>query len=244
MIKERRGVRRLLYYLSTPKCICCKEPLPVDRFAFCRECSLEFGENLKRNCSVCGKSLIECNCSSEFLSAHFVGELYKCFRYIGSNRNRASSSLIYHLKHRSRYDAVEFAAELLIKAFKPKDHTAKEFIFTNVPRRRGAIIQYGIDHSRLLAKALAKKLGAKYMPLLRSRARGEQKHLSRVERMQNANFRIKGNISLRNKRVVIVDDIVTTGASMGCAASLIRSLGAKDIRGLCLAVSFGDEYLK
>ena len=58
--------------------------------------------------------------------------------------------------------------------------------------------------------------------------------------MKNADFVLRKSAEGLKGKVLIVDDVVTTGASMGTAAALIRSLGIKDIRGLTLAISYPD----
>ena len=239
-MEERSLLRKALFYLSRPTCVCCKEPLDVSDFAFCPECSVEFKERLNNNCSFCTKDLRECDCAPEFLRAHFIKKLYKSIRYIGTDADRVSAALIYSLKRRSRSDVLHLAAELMLESLSRSGEDFSKWTFTNVPRRGMAVTEYGFDHAAYLAKTLAKKLGADYKPLLRSRSKREQKQLSREERMKNADFILrKSSFELKGK-VIIVDDVVTTGASMGTAATLIRGLGIKEIRGLTLAVSYPD----
>ena len=215
-------------------------PLSINDYAFCPECYAEFEKNLTRNCSFCAKELSSCDCPTEFLSAHFVGKLYKSFRYSFTNEDKTVPSLIYTLKRRSRWDVTEFALDLLEKSLKSSGEDFSDFIFTYVPRRKNAVLKYGVDQSANLAKGIAKRLGAKYMPILYSKAKKEQKQLTREERLANAKFYIKRKVNPKTNKVVIVDDIVTTGASLGTASALIRSLGIKNIRGLVLAIAYPD----
>jgi len=48
-------------------------------------------------------------------------------------------------------------------------------------------------------------------------------------------------LSLSGKKVMLIDDIVTTGTSMGSAATLLRGLGAKGIIGVCIAIAYRDK---
>ena len=116
-----------------------------------------------------------------------------------------------------------------------------DLVITNVPRRKAAILEYGIDHSAALAKEVAKGLGVEYIPILSSNSKQAQKSLRGIDRLSNADFKIKKELDLTNKTVIIVDDIVTTGASMSAAAMLIRGLGAKKIYGAVLAVAGRDR---
>ena len=137
-------------------------------------------------------------------------------------------------------DVLLLCADELTHALSNANITS-DVILTNVPRRRHAIVKYGIDHSAELAKAVAERIGAKYMPILSSRAKIPQKNLDGVERFKNASFEVKHDHNLKGKRVVIIDDVITTGASMAAAGSLIRSLGATDIIGAALAIVYKDD---
>ena len=181
-MNERSLPRRLLFHLSRPLCINCRTPLSVSDFAFCPGCSAEFKEKLNKDCSYCMKNLRECSCAPEFLRSHFVKKLYKSFRYIGNESDGLSASLIYGLKMRPRSDAFDLALDLMLNSLKNSGEDFSGFTVTNVPRRKGAIVEYGFDHSARLAKKIAKAIGAKYAPLLTSRAKREQKQLSRVDR--------------------------------------------------------------
>ena len=240
-MKKYNLMDRVLFALSVPQCVGCKTRLVYGQLAFCHKCSTEFDEFKTRNCSRCSKKLNECNCSNEFLRSHYIPKVIKCYRYLDREDARAGNRLIYSLKRDNRSDVLEKASDELVKAILNSLNNPEECIITNVPRRRSAIIEYGIDHSALLAKAVAKKLSCEYRELLRSRAKSEQKTLEITDRFKNADFYILRDIDLTGKRVIIVDDVITTGASVGKAASLIRSLGAKEITAACLAIAYKDS---
>ena len=148
--------------------------------------------------------------------------------------------LVKHVSE-NRSDVLDRCTDELVSAIRNSIENPENYIITNIPRRRSAIIEYGIDHSELLAKSVAKRLGARYKSLLYSNARTPQKSLERAERLKNAKFVLKRTRLPQNSSIIIVDDIITTGASMGKAASLIRSLGVKNIVAAALAVSYKDQ---
>ena len=234
-------VDRALFALSVPKCICCRERLDYGQKAFCPKCSLEFEEFKTRNCSRCARILSECDCSNHALEGHFIKRVIKCYRYIGNDDTTPSNALIYSLKRDNRSDVLDRASDELLLALNNSVENLYEYVITNVPRRKSAIVKYGIDHSALLAEAVAKKSGAKYMALLSSNAKKAQKELIHTERKKNADFTIVKDIDLTSKKVIIVDDIITSGASMSNAATLIRSLGSKQIVAACLAIAYKDS---
>ena len=231
---------RVLFALSVPKCVCCKTRLNYGENALCLKCSAKFEEFKTRNCSRCARKLNMCNCSNEFLEAHYIRRAIKCFRYLNRNEATPGNALIYSLKRDNRSDVLKRCADELEFAIRNSVANPDSYIFTNVPRRKSAIIEHGIDHSALLAGELAKRFNAQYIPLLKSNAKKPQKSLETYDRFKNADFYISKNIDLTGRAVIIVDDIITSGASMGKAASLIRSLGSREIIAASLAIAYKD----
>ena len=232
---------RVLFTLSVPKCVACRARLDYGEKGFCSKCSAKFIELKSRNCSFCARPLNRCGCTTEFLRAHYIKRTVKCFRYNGSEESAVGKALIFSLKRDNRADVLEVCTEELRNAISASVIRPEECIFTNVPRRRSAVVEYGIDQSAMLAKSLADRFGAVYKPLLGSNAKREQKALERSDRLKNADFYIKRAPDLTGNRVIIVDDIITSGASMASAAALIRSLGCSDITAAALAIAYTDN---
>ena len=232
---------RVLFALSVPECVCCGKKLDYENKALCPKCSEIYLDHKLRNCSKCSKILMECDCSNEFLSSHFVKRVVKCFRYMKQPSAEPSNRLIYSLKRDNRADVLDFCSDELTLALRNSVDLSEDVIITNVPRRKGAIIEFGIDHSALLARKVAEKTGTKYMPLLESNTKKAQKSLDSIDRMKNAKFEIKKEADLSGKTVIIIDDIITSGASMAMAASLIRSMGSHNIIAGALGIVYKED---
>lgn len=232
---------RVLFALSVPKCVCCKTRLDYGENALCLKCSAEFEQFKTRNCSRCARKLNMCSCSNDFLEAHYIKRTIKCFRYLNRNDATPGNALIYSLKRDNRSDVLKRCADELEYAIRNSISDPGGYIFTNVPRRKSAIIEHGIDHSELLARELAKRFDAEYISLLKSNAKKPQKSLETADRFKNADFYFSKNIDLTGRAVLLVDDIITSGASMSKAASLIRSLGSREINAVSLAIAYKDQ---
>ena len=232
---------RVLFALSVPKCVCCKTRLDYGENALCLKCSAEFEQFKTRNCSRCARKLNMCSCSNDFLEAHYIKRTIKCFRYLNRNDATPGNALIYSLKRDNRSDVLKRCADELEYAIRNSISDPGGYIFTNVPRRKSAIIEHGIDHSELLARELAKRFDAEYISLLKSNAKKPQKSLETADRFKNADFYFSKNIDLTGRAVILVDDIITSGASMSKAASLIRSLGSREINAVSLAIAYKDQ---
>ncbi|CND90077.1 putative amidophosphoribosyltransferase [Mycobacterium tuberculosis] len=105
-----------------------------------------------------------------------------------------------------------------------------------VPSGRRAVRRRGHDPLRGLAEAAARRLRADGMPLtavdaLRQRGRvADQAGLTAERRAANLRGAIEARADVAGRRVVLVDDVVTTGASLAEAARALRAAGA-DVTG-------------
>ncbi len=245
MIKDI--IDRFFYYLSVPTCVCCGERLDFIDKCLCPKCLIKHKDHLKTNCSRCSLVLSECTCTASYLNRHYVRNLAKLFRYKPQRDDLPSNYLIYALKQSNRRDVFDYLSRELTDAItRMVDTQGREdsFVVTNVPRRPSAITEFGYDHAEELAKRVAKNLGIKFLRTTRSNSKNEQKSTRGIERLNNPSISYLGKIDLSGKQVILVDDVVTTGASMGKCAMLLRGLGAKRIYGACVAIAFRDMYIR
>ena len=133
--------------------------------------------------------------------------------------------------------AVRFLLAPLYRSIVP---FAEKTVLVPIPASRSGRSRRGFDQSLLLAHALARdhEHAMNVAPVLRRSSGADQKHLPRSERFVN----IEGQLALvrhavlPSDRVVLIDDVVTTGASMLAARNLVRMLGTTYCVGLALAL--------
>ena len=104
-----------------------------------------------------------------------------------------------------------------------------------IPLHRRRLRARGFNPSLVIARELARKTGVEVRhALVRTRDTTSQTGLSRSARRRNvANaFAVRGEVP---ERVWLVDDVVTTGATLEAAAHTLRRAGAKEVVGICLA---------
>ena len=253
MIKDKllELYNRALFLISVPKCIRCDEPLDYGVKALCPKCLEEYREQKTRNCSRCAKLIPECTCSTFYMEKQRLRQIAKVFRYDASKPELPGNMLVYSLKHSNRRDSFDFAAgELsasILRAAPDIVDQPDKYIITHVPRRPEAIRENGYDHSRVLAKRIAKLLGIEFKSFLVSRSKRAQKDTHGDERRRNAVFayrRSAAKQSLRDLRVIIVDDVITTGSSVSACSAMLKGMGARRFLIATLSIAYKDSYIK
>lgn len=147
----------------------------------------------------------------------------------------ALATAIRRFKYENRPDLSDPLGQLLRRAARDAALWADAVI--PVPLHARRLCERGYNQAALLARPVARELSAPLFAraLVRLRATGQQAQLERDERLQNVRSAFALRTPVRGKRIVLVDDVVTTGATLlGCAGVLL-SAGAESVTGLVLA---------
>ena len=177
--------------------------------------------------------------SDGFLYAWDMTELEPEFRAWSLRPHSGiARDLVLRLKFSAEARAAELLAELVLplpEGFSFPPDTVVTWITMPESRRRDRFI----DHGRLLAEAIAKKLGFPCRQLLLRRDRREKSQVGLNEAGRTANlkgaFRPKETISFP---VLIVDDVRTTGTTLCRAAEALRAGGAQEISALTVTARY------
>jgi len=133
---------------------------------------------------------------------------------------------------------IVFAA--LIKRFilsHPEVFIATDFIIP-VPLHKKRFAERGYNQAEIIARALAEELNLPMLSALeRRRPTKQQAKLKREERLVNLkeDFCLTNGVDLAGKRVVLVDDVYTTGSTMAECAEVLKKAGAIEVKGFSVA---------
>jgi predicted amidophosphoribosyltransferase len=144
-----------------------------------------------------------------------------------------AADLLVSLKNRHRRDLVGWLAEAIAAGGPPGPDP---HLVTWAPTAGARHRARGFDQAELLARALARRWSLPCRPLLRRRGGPAQSGASAAARRAHPGFTVVGRVP---PEVVLVDDVVTTGATLAAAAGALRSAGAQAVHGVVIARAAG-----
>jgi len=206
--------------LRGPVCQACLEGLPILKAPFCPRCGLPYVAGVVPG--LCGP----CRARRRFRLARAAGP------YEGALRD-----VLHHFKYRGR---LRLASPLGRLAFERclKEGPLRGEVIVPVPLHRRRRCERGYDQAHLLARAIGAAAGLPLSPaLLKVKDRPPQSSLGLAGRRRNAAgaYRARREASIAEKRVLLVDDVLTTGATAEACARVLLRAGARSVDVLSVA---------
>jgi ComF family protein len=202
----------------------------------CTACAAEIPEAEPR-CIVCSRVSLLGRTHSACASRDWpLSGVIVCSSYDSESLQK----LIRRLKYDSVRDIADPLAQLLADYFVKNDlidyFSASAVVAVPLHKRRRR--SRGFNQSALIAEKFATRLRFDYLPILeRLKNNRPQVELKRAERLQNvANiFRAQPTPSLGERKILIIDDITTTGATLNECAKELKKQAPNEIWGLVVA---------
>lgn len=178
-------------------------------------------------CNTCRKSIKVINevYQDEIISYGYYGGVLK--------------DLILKFKYKNNFTAGDILAEFL-EEYIIKNFEYKEYIITYIPLSKKSKKNRGFNQCEYIAKKISRDLSIEVLDILtKQKETKEQKTLKRDERYENIKnaFTIEKGLDIKNYKIILIDDVTTTGATLQEAYKLLKKFEVKDIKLLTLAKS-------
>lgn len=202
-------------------CANCFSNLVFIDYPFCHKCGklLDTSYSSECICEYCSKVKVEFDLArSLFLYDHF------------------SKKIIMKIKKQADSHIAKICAEKLYAKYRELFDMA-DFIVP-VPSHWTRIIRRGYNPPSILALELSKISNIEYKNILkRVKKTKYQKNKTFKERLANVENAFKCKINLRDKSVILADDVFTTGATLAACSRALHSVGCKNIYCITIATT-------
>lgn len=209
--------------LFPPKCVLCRELLPREQTDLCRACRLEVPM------ATVGKE-----------KHPYLAGWTAVWYYDGVVRQ----SLLRFKFSGARSYAGAYGRMLAMKL--TRDFPEGFDLLTWVPVSKRRRFRRGYDQVALLAASVGRELGMKPIPTLRKRRNNPPQSGIHGQAQRRANvlgaYVVRDGEAVAGKRILLLDDIITTGATAGECARMLLTAGAKEVT--CAAVAAARYHAK
>lgn len=214
----------------------------------CLGCTRSLGDNETILCTHCRINLPETrqhhNLDTSIPLNKFAGKVPINFvvSYLHYQKGGVVQKLIHRIKYKGQKEAARAMAEWYGTQLKHESLLPERIdLLIGVPLHKSRFNQRGYNQADWIAEGLAESLNVACRTdvLVRRRFKTSQTKKNRLERWENVKtvFAVRNAEAVFNKNVVIVDDVLTTGATIeACAIELLRA-GCQSVGVITLAAT-------
>jgi ComF family protein len=242
----RRGLAELVSFVLPRLCCGCGERILEYSRVVCQPCMDQVSALLEPICITCGcpdaKILEPGKCANCLPGKTWFRRARAVAPFSG-----IAQIVVFRLKYQSRAEYAEVLAKLMLGKLKPEpagdadasseDEKVAYDIVVPVPLHSARERQRGFNQSALLGRIIAREQGLIFSPraLRRTRPTATQTRLKKRARRKNVEgaFKCKRPAEVAGKRVLLIDDVYTTGSTLNECARVLMEAGAESVE--CLA---------
>ncbi len=226
----RRALIDFIDLLLPRSCLACQKTLETSEALLCIACRLKLPET---NLHVAPSAITK-----------FTGKVPVDFSvsYLHFTKGGIAQKLIHQIKYRGKKEAARQLGFWYGNVLKNESDLIQETdLLIGVPLHKSRFKQRGYNQADWIAQGLSEALNVPFSTSLLQRHafQGSQTKKSKVERWENVKtvFSVAANSSLSGKRIILVDDVLTTGATMEACAQTLLNAGCGSVAVITLAMT-------
>ena len=218
--------------LYPPVCTICGENVRAGEY-LCNRCEAKVVRIVAPFCQKCSEPF-EGAITSEFTCANCAHRTINFDAAVSAYRGRGIvREIIHEFKYGRRIHLRHLVAHWLQAALDDdRIHGNRFDIIVPVPLHPARLRERGFNQASSLAALLSAQTSIPSKPLLeRIRYTPTQTTLDRSERMENLHnaFRLRKNADVRGLRMLLIDDVLTTGSTLSECARVLKRAGARSV---------------
>ena len=218
-------LERLLAPLAPHMCLVCGQ----ENFLLCNFCAQDVLIPLPSRCYRCQRLTDDFKVCSKCQPQTVLKHVWIATNYTG-----AAQELVKRYKFERARAAVDILAAALDQAL---PYGLKDILIIPVPTATSRIRLRGYDHAALLARALANRRKLDWQRLVTRVSQSRQVGSNRKQRhkqLKNA-FIVTNPSAVKGRKILIIDDVTTTGATLETMAQVLKNAGAKQVDAVVFA---------
>ncbi|MBU1118593.1 ComF family protein [Patescibacteria group bacterium] len=200
----------------------------------CESCKKKIALCTTFTCPLCGKGDGPTLCAS----CKEKSPLDELIYAVDYNESEIVRRIIHAYKYKSIKSLDSPLGHILITALEKNNYTPSADYITSVPLHKRRTKERGFNQATLIALFISKKYQIPFSDLLtRTQNTTPQMSLNKEERKRNiaGAFHCTTTLPLKNKTIIIVDDVATTLSTLEACAKELKKCGAKKVIALCIA---------
>ena len=238
----RRFLQSLADILYPKTCLSCKSKVSAvtDEDLICKKCYSEIEINLPPFCFACGRHLKKNNLNKNICPACVRNRLHFDRAFSPCVYDGVTKKLIHEFKYKGKDNLGKPLSKIMINFIKeyslPLNYL--DFIIP-MPLHKTRLREREFNQAEILSMYIAREFKKDSVSgvLLRHRQTKTQTELKNKERFLNVanSFSVDSRLSLKKKNLLLIDDVLTTGATSSEAALALKNAGAQTVFVLTLA---------
>lgn len=212
---------------------------------FCCSCKTKLLSNEDTICQICfckiqpaSEDRLKREFERKFLNKNIISDFFAPFVF---EKDKELQHAIHSLKYNNKFQVGIFLGKVLADKIQSTQSNWKIDLIIPIPLHQLKKAERGYNQSYYIAKGMSKILNVSCSDRIvkRKKYTESQTTMTLTERKENISkaFRIKNKNAVKEKTVLLIDDVITTGATISECGSILLESGAKKIFAASIAIA-------